>query len=96
MEAAYRRGYESSRQAHQDVSPTMRAEIAAAELSDRGVDELLTRSMFLATVSPPWEVLAEYGQDDQAAFFLGWLDGASGSARFREYAESVEQLMLNL
>jgi hypothetical protein len=95
MEAAYRRGYESSKLAHQGLSARARAGIAAAELNDVGVDELLSRN-FAATLPPPLEILEQYDDDEQTAFFAGWLDGAAGSSRFRESAEIGEQLSMNL
>ena len=95
MEAAYRRGYQLSEQAHKGLSTASRAHIAEAMLSDVGVDAVLSRS-FSATLPPPPEVLEEYHDDDQTAFFAGWLDGAAGSSMYRESAEASEQLSMNL
>ena len=95
MDVAYGRGYKLSEQAHRGLSIGSRADIAEAELSDVGVDTVLSRS-FSATLPPPWEVLEEYQDDDQTAFFAGWLDGAAGSTLYRESVEASEQLSMTL
>ena len=95
MEVAYRRGFEFSKLAHKELSPKARSSIAAAELSDVGVDTLLSRK-FAATLAPPMEILEQYCEDEQTAFFAGWLDGAIGSSRFRESTEAAEQLSMDL
>src|SRR5579872_4538020 len=94
MNAAYLRGHELSEAAHRGLSADARTGIAAAELSDVGVDQLLSQN-FVATLPPPPEILAQYEDDEQIAFFAGWLDGASGSSRYRASVEAAQQLTMN-
>jgi hypothetical protein len=95
MEAAYRRGYQLASVAHVELSAAARSNIAAVELNDLGVNGSPSQN-FAATLPPPREILDEYRDDEQTAFFIGWLDGASGSSKYRDSAEGGEQLSMNL
>jgi hypothetical protein len=80
MDAAYWKAFDLSKAAHGEHANRARADTADDQ------------STMTARLQAPGDLLEAYtDEDDQAAFYAGWLDGARGSSTSRRRMEGSSQ-----
>lgn len=80
MDAAYWKAFDLSKAAHAEHANRLRAELR---------DDQMTLT---ETLRAPGELLEAYtDEDEHAAFYAGWLDGARGSNSSRKRMEASSQ-----